>query len=132
MGTEVGMNNEQINNEKYENQINSQKLQYKSEEEKNSEGTINKNEEIKRNESINKNEEIKSDIPEDKKEEQIKRNESIDKKEEIISPISQNILVKIKIDDGYWEKEYNKETLLNKIESDFKEVNIKKKSLYRI
>ena len=35
MGTEVGMNNEQINNEKYENQINSQKLQYKPEEEKN-------------------------------------------------------------------------------------------------
>ena len=29
--------------------------------------------------------------------------------------------MKIKIDDGYWEKEYNKETLLNKIESDFKE-----------
>ena len=142
MGTEVGMNNEQINNEKYENQINSQKLQNKPEEEKNSEGSINKNEEIKRiesinkneeikkNESINKNEEIKSYIPEDKKEEQIKINESIDKKEEIISPISQNILVKIKIDDGYWEKEYNKETLLNKIESDFKEVNIIKRNHY--
>ena len=66
------------------------------------------NEEINNNKSEKAKEEIKIDNPEDLKDEVI---------------IPKEIEVKIKLDDGYWERKYDKETPLNKIRADFQQAN---------
>ena len=83
---------------------------------------INKEEE-KNSEKINtiKKEENISDNLNNIKKEEIKIDESFNKKEEIIES---KIKVKIKLkEEEFWEKEYNKETSLNIISSEFKEAN---------
>ena len=87
------------------------KLKYKKkptkEEEKNSDYTKDKKEEIKEEKPFYKKEGIKLDKSEDE-------NEKI---------IFQKILVKIKIEGGFWEKKFDKDTKLNEIVSEFKEAN---------
>ena len=129
------MENENDINEN--NKISSEKKLTDSEKEKNSENINNKKEEIKPDEIKDKKEEIKLNESQDKKDEK-KINESQDKKEEIKIKESKdkkeekeekeiiipNITVKVKLERGnYWQKEYNKETELNIIASEFKKSN---------
>ena len=133
------MGNENDSNEK--NKISSEKKQTDLEKEKYSENINIKKEEIKPDKIEDKKEEVKLNESKDKKEEEIKLNESKDKKEEIKLNESKdkkeekeekeakeiiipNITVKIKLERGnYWQKEYNKETELNTIASEFKKAN---------
>ena len=103
MGTEIEVRDE----EKEGFKLKYKKKPTKEEEEKNSDYTKDKKEEIKEEKPFYKKEGIKLDKSEDE-------NEKI---------IFQKILVKIKIEGGFWEKKFDKDTTLNEIVSEFKEAN---------
>ena len=101
------------------------KLSYKErpkvEEEKNSGNTNNYNHKEKRKISNNSSNHVGGEEQKHPSEEkEIKLFPPEDEKEKLIIP---KITVKIRIEEGLWEKEYDPQTPLNKIASDFKEGN---------
>ena len=102
MGTEIEVTDGQDYKFKYK-----KRERKEDEEEKNSDYAKDKKEVLKDENSLDKKEEIKLDKPEEKNDE----------------VIYQKIMVKIRIEGGFWEKKFNKDTSLNTIASEFKEAN---------